>query len=118
MENLRLSEWSFDTSAGVSLGLGAAAFSGGMISLKDPNKNAHHLHYGGMGAGLSFGWKLTKIEIPDTLVRNYDFSGSGSTTSFFGAGKIFMTRTFNGHELNLVDFNGAAVFAEGGGASV
>lgn len=114
MENIRLSKWTFDTSAGVDVGLGAAAFSGGMISLKDPNNKAHHLHYGGFGAGLSVGARLTKISVPDTLARNYDLSGSGSTPDFYSKGQVFMTEAFKGHELTLVDLQGAALYVEAG----
>jgi len=61
MENYRLSKWTFDTSAGIGLGLGVFALSGGMIILKDPQSHSHHFHYGGFGVGFSHGFSLTKI---------------------------------------------------------
>lgn len=81
MGHLRVSEWSFDTSASVSLSIGAAAASGGLISLKDPYGRIRNLHYGGLGGGFSIGARLTEIAVPDTLARNYDLSGTGSSTS-------------------------------------
>ncbi|WP_454872077.1 hypothetical protein [Paraburkholderia xenovorans] len=118
MGHFRVSEWSFDTSASVSLSIGAAAASGGLISLKDPYGRIHHLHYGGLGGGFSIGARLTEIAVPDTLARNYDLSGTGSSTSFFSVGRVFMTAAFKRHELSLADLQGVALYVEAGGALI
>ncbi|MFM0740603.1 hypothetical protein PQQ51_25455 [Paraburkholderia xenovorans] len=118
MGHFRVSGWSFDTSASVSIGIGAAAASGGMIALRDPDNKVHHLHYGGLGSGFSIGASLTEISVPDTLVRNYDLSGTGSSTSFFSVGKVFITETFKARELSLGDIQGVALYIEAGGALI
>lgn len=115
MEYSRISKWTFDTGAGASLSLGATAISGGMISLRDPDSQRHHFHYGGIGAGLSFGARLTEISVPETTLRNYDLSGTWSSTDFYSNGIVIMTSSFKGGELSLPDFQGAAIFVEAGG---
>ncbi|MFP3552105.1 hypothetical protein SB861_15465 [Paraburkholderia sp. SIMBA_049] len=118
MENYRLSKWTYDTSASVSIGLGVAAISGGLISLKDPNRKAHHFHYGGFGVGASAGFSLTKIKLPEAFIRNYAASGSGSTTDFPGSSVLYMTDSFHGHELAMSDIQGVAAYVEVGAGSV
>lgn len=112
MENLRVSKWDFETSAGMTINLGSTAFAGGMISLKDPDNQTHHLHFGALGAGFGVGARLTRIDVPDTLARNYDLSGSGSTKDFYSAGDVFMTKAFKGNELSLADIQGAAIYVD------
>jgi hypothetical protein len=106
MEDLRVSQWMFDTSAGASFGIGAMALSGGMISLK------------GLGAGVGLSAALTKISVPETVARNYDLTGSGSFSSFYSAGKVYMTNSFKGNELTLADLKGPALYVESGLALV
>lgn len=114
MGNYRLSKWTYDTSASVSIALGATAISGGLISLNDPNKKSHHFHYGGFGVGTSIGLSLTKIELPETLIRNYAASGSGSITEFPSDSALYMTESFHGRELSKSDIQGVATYIEVG----
>lgn len=76
MAYLRQSKWTYDTSATLGLSLGFSVISGSMISLNDPDRNPHHFHFGAFGVGISRGLALTRIEVPQIIVRNYDFSGS------------------------------------------
>ncbi|SIT42943.1 conserved membrane hypothetical protein [Paraburkholderia piptadeniae] len=118
MEDYRISKWTFDTSAGLGLGFGVLAMSGGMISLKDPGNKPHHFHYGGFGIGFSRGLSLKKIEIPESIVQNYVPSGSGSLASFPSTGIVYMTKAFKRTELTEADICGMAAYVEIGGGVV
>jgi hypothetical protein len=118
MGHYRLSNWKYDTSANASIGLGVAAISGGLISLKDPDKKPHHFHYGGFGVAASVGLSLTKIEFPQTFIRNYVASGSGSTSNFPGDSALYMTDSFRGRELSKSDIQGVAAYIELGAAAL
>ncbi|WP_454825828.1 hypothetical protein [Paraburkholderia xenovorans] len=117
MAYLRQSKWTYDTSATLGFSLGFSVISGGMISLNDPDRNPHHFHFGAFGAGISRGLALTRIEVPQTIVRNYDFSGSVALEDFKSGGVVFMTDAFQGRELSLSDIQGVTAYIEGGVAA-
>jgi hypothetical protein len=118
MEDYRISKWTFDTSAGIGLGLGLLALSGGLTSLKDPINNTHHLHYGGLWHWVFPRTLPYKNANPETIIQNYLPSGSGSYIDFPSAGVVYKTNAFKGKELTKADICGAAAYAEVGAGMV
>lgn len=111
------SQWTFNTSATGGVGVGFVVGSGGLIVLNTPDNFQASFHYGGIGAGLSFGGKLPKIpKLPKIDLKGK--SGAGSTTDFTSTGTVYVMEGCKKDELTPTDFEDPCVFIDAGGGAI
>jgi hypothetical protein len=121
MSLLRLSQWTYLTGAGGGASIDVVMATGGTIILDDPQKQEQKFHYGGVGLGFGFAFKLPKIRLPKfTLpeikipkIGGRSVGGAGSTLDFPSYGHVYMTSSFDGKELTRPDLQGAIVYIDG-----
>lgn len=87
---LRRSAWNYETGATGGAGIGYVVGSGGKIILTDPAGVQQTFYYGGLGAGLSAGFKIPKVKLPALTYKGKGISGAGSATAFPSGGYVFM----------------------------
>ena len=85
------SAWSYDTSAGGSVGAGIVTAGTGSLWFSDPKDLPEKYNYASGGGGLSVGVKVNV---------------ASSTTDSFSAGSIYILQSFHGTELSHKDFEG------------
>jgi hypothetical protein len=93
------SGWTFDTSAGGTVGASIFQFNKGHFIFKDPHKAPARFNYISGGAGYSYG--------PEELGGK---GGTGSTEGMYSKGAIYKTRP--GPELTKEDFAGFFCYTE------
>jgi outer membrane protein OmpA-like peptidoglycan-associated protein len=97
----RKSDWTFDTSAGVSIGVSIGFVGGtagaGTLVFKSPEGAMVEFNYMNLGASVSKGDPV---------------SLSGSTRDLKSGGTIFVSSTFPGSELSIQDFAGYTLTQE------
>ena len=109
--DLEPSRWRYETGATGGIGIEFVALSGGAIYLDDPTGKVERFFFGGLGAGLSFGFKIPKL--PKLQLRGRSLAGAGSTKDFPSRGRVWKRSRFNSRELTKADIQGAVVFVEG-----
>ena len=109
------SQWTYNTGATGAAGLAVIAASGGAVHLSDPVGKIHRMLFGGLGAGLSLGFRIPRM--PSPKVRGNALAGAGSVTDFPSGGRIMRSDKL-GRELQRGDFRGAVLFVEGGVAGL
>ena len=85
------SAWSYDTSAGGSVGAGVVTAGTGSLWFSDPKDLPEKYNYASFGGGLSVGVKVNV---------------ASSTPESFSAGSIYILESFRGAELSHKDFEG------------
>jgi hypothetical protein len=110
----KLSKWQFDTSATGGLGIGLFSASGGLVQLKTKARDlVATYHYGGAGAGWSWGGKLPKIpKLPKIDLKGK--SAAGSSTTFDSYGEVFVMQGCKKDELSAHDLSGPCMFVDAG----
>ena len=95
------SGWTFNTSAGVSLGVSIGFVGGtagaGTLVFNSPDGAVVEFHYMSLGAAVS---------------KGTSFSLSGSTRDFKSGGTIYLSSSFSGSELSIQDFAGYTLTQE------
>lgn len=109
--DLQPSRWKYDTGATGGIGIEFVAASGGAIYLDAPSGKVERFFFGGLGAGLSFGFKIPKL--PKFQLRGKSVVGAASTKSFPSRGLVWKRSKLRGRELTRADIQGAVVFIEG-----
>lgn len=112
---LEPSAWTYITGATGGGGIAFVAAGGGAIWLTDPGQRTYRFIYGGIGAGLSLGFRIPRV--PKVAVRGRSVAGAGSLTPFPSTGAVFRSPAL-GRELTVADIQGAVVFGELGGGLV
>ncbi len=118
----RRSDWTFKTAGTGGLGLEFAAVNGGVIELFDPSGKEIDFHFGAVGAGLTYGFKLPFVGKLNVRVKDHSVGASLAPTFFKNGGDVYITDSFKGQELSPSDLRGATLFLDGsltliGGAS-
>ncbi len=85
------SQWTYNTGATGAAGLAVIAASGGALYLDDPRAKTHRLIFGGLGAGISLGFRIPRMPTPK--VRGNALAGAGSITDLPSTGRIMQSRT-------------------------
>lgn len=113
---IRPSHWNFATSGSGSLNIDVPALSEGEIELTDPSGSATKPYYGSAGAGLGFGFKLSKVgklEIkPERLGKA--ITGTVTPTAASNTSHVYMTDFFKKDELTKADLSGVCFMIDGG----
>ena len=123
MIGLRKSAWRFETAGSGGVAIEIIALSGGILKLFDPSEKETVFHYGALGVGAVYGFKVPYFGKINFKVKGINVSGAAAPTMFKNAGSLYMTDSFSGTELKKSDLQGATVFLEGniayiGGVSV
>lgn len=103
------SQWTYNTGAA---GLAVIAASGGAVYLNDPAQKTHRMLFGGLGAGLSLGFRIPRM--PSPKVRGNALAGAGSVTDFPSGGRSMRSDKI-GRKLQRGDFRGAVLFVDATG---
>ncbi len=111
------SAWKFVTSASGGIGVSLLAAEGGAIYFNDPLGAAQTFHYGAVGAGLSWGFKIPRL--PKLQIRGKSVGAVVAPPAFPCGGVLYITDGFHGDELSKSDIQGPCMFVEvGGGLAV
>ncbi|MBZ5795283.1 hypothetical protein K8353_34705 [Burkholderia contaminans] len=101
-----------------------------MFALSDVQGESHRYVYAGFGIGRSVALaslvKFSKLSLPRIVIKNDSLGGTGATTEFTSAGRLFLTDSFKGVDLTdpkrleggTVYFQGAGGYLFGGAGSL
>lgn len=113
------SAWEFSTFGSGGFSLGVFAAEGGLVVLKSPSSGQDEtFYYGGIGAGLSEGFKIPKIGKVQINTGKGPLTGSGGPTAFPSTGVLFLTDVLGGAELTTSDIQGPCAFTEVAGGII
>ena len=91
------SEWTWNTSSGLSVSYGLVGGTGAQFVLNDPRGGTASFNYITVGVGASVGAK---------------WSFGGSSTAMYSKGKVFISDSFPGNEFHNRDFEGFCLVAD------
>jgi|SRR5580658_2030809 outer membrane protein OmpA-like peptidoglycan-associated protein len=100
---MRTSKWTFNTSSGGSVGVGALAAGGGSLFFERPDgANVNFIYSAG---GVSLGLGVLKL-------GKTTFSLTGSSKDMWNVGGVYISDSFTGADLDIDDFTGFCVIGD------
>lgn len=107
------SAWDFVTSGSTGFSVKNYATEGGMLVMKNPSSNKdENFYYGGIGVGLSKGFKVSGAGIIEMETKAGALTASGAPTILPSTGILYTTDNCSNGDLNYSDFLGPCAFCE------